>query len=358
MFGLFFTFLTSVLCSFAALSSPPLDNAANEQVQKPIQDMGYYNNGSYVELEMFRNDFYNRDFILTFINNVAGAPGSTNYNVGLQNHDNSVVTATFNTYANGKSPKFYTIGDDGLLDDTYSSGSAYSIYHISLTHQSVSYVYNDLFATNVWSYVYYLDLISQTSATYRLTYNIVSFSGIDNYDDVTEFTSLRYGNYQVTTIGSTLPSTIGPGITKIVYYENVDYGYTTPLITYFLRPYLNSFAVDAEGNYQSGYEAGYNVGKQESNDREYSRGYEVGKGVGDAEGYQRGYVDGQQIDETASAIFVGIVNIALVPINFFLKVLNFEVFGINIGAFASAFLTIAIIVIIIRMILGGKSNDK
>ena len=92
-----------------------------------------------------------------------------------------------------------------------------------------------------------------------------------------------------------------------------------------------------------------------NNTNDYNDGY--------TNGYQTGYTDGYNIgssqDETATAIFVGIINIALVPINFFLACLNFEVFGINIGGFVSALLTVAIIVIIVRIIVsGGNKNGQ
>ena len=62
---------------------------------------------------------------------------------------------------------------------------------------------------------------------------------------------------------------------------------------------------------------------------------------------------------TASIIFQGIFNIGLMPVNFFLGVLNFEVFGINIGAFVSALLTLAIVIIIVRIIFsGGNGKGK
>ena len=107
--------------------------------------------------------------------------------------------------------------------------------------------------------------------------------------------------------------------------------------------------------YSQGYAVGYEQG--------YTNGYQEGNSDGVALGYQTGYTDGYTEgatqDETAVAIFSGIISIALIPINFFLACLNFEVFGINIGAFVSALLTIAIVVIITRMIVqGGNGGDK
>lgn len=95
-----------------------------------------------------------------------------------------------------------------------------------------------------------------------------------------------------------------------------------------------------EGGYASGYNTGYSDGA--------SSGYQTG--------YTDGYTEGATQDETAVAIFSGIISVALIPINFFLACLNFEVFGINIGAFVSALLTVAIVVIITRMIVSGGNG--
>lgn len=95
-----------------------------------------------------------------------------------------------------------------------------------------------------------------------------------------------------------------------------------------------------DDGYNSGYDAGYSDG--------VSKGYQ--------EGYSTGYTEADNQDATALSIFTGIINVGLLPVNFFLNMLNFEVFGINIGAIVSATLTIAIVVIIIRVIT-GKKND-
>lgn len=100
--------------------------------------------------------------------------------------------------------------------------------------------------------------------------------------------------------------------------------------------------------YQSGYSDGWNAGNDNGFNDGYSNGY--------SEGYSEGYLSGQDVDSTASTIFTGIIDVGLLPINFFLQILNFEVFGINIGGFVSALMTIAIVVIILRVVMGGKND--
>lgn len=97
------------------------------------------------------------------------------------------------------------------------------------------------------------------------------------------------------------------------------------------------------GYYQEGYDDGY------------ESGYGEGKNAGATEAAE--YYSQQ--DTTAVTIFTGILNIGLMPINFFLGILNFEVFGINIGALVASFMTIAITLIIVRIIFsGGNGKDS
>lgn len=85
-----------------------------------------------------------------------------------------------------------------------------------------------------------------------------------------------------------------------------------------------------------------------------SNAYDTGYSVGHAEGY----VDGQdnQMNPEMFTIFNGILNVALVPINVLLTIFNFEVFGINIASSVSAILSICILVIVIRLVLGSKAD--
>lgn len=89
---------------------------------------------------------------------------------------------------------------------------------------------------------------------------------------------------------------------------------------------------------------------------EYWFGYDQGYIDGEQVGYTNGVNDTLQNGSVASEIFAGIVNVGLLPINVFLGMLNLEVFGINIGALVTALMTIAITIIIVRLIT-GKKND-
>lgn len=127
------------------------------------------------------------------------------------------------------------------------------------------------------------------------------------------------------------------------YYENNN-GVLGPLSTYgYQEVYTrNLFGVDTyiTQGYNDGYWVGFNDGK--------TQGYQSG--------YNQGLLDGTEYDDTALTIFTGIIQVGLLPVNVFLQILNFEVFGINIAGFVSALLTISIVIIVIRVIT-GKKND-
>lgn len=100
----------------------------------------------------------------------------------------------------------------------------------------------------------------------------------------------------------------------------------------------------------------------DSYDLGYYNGYQTGLDDGDTQGYNRGYSEGysnaQSDDSVPSIIFAGVLNVAMVPVNFFLAILNFEVFGINIGGFVTGLMTIAVIIILFGVIFGGRPAPR
>ena len=94
----------------------------------------------------------------------------------------------------------------------------------------------------------------------------------------------------------------------------------------------------------------------------YADGQQNGIQIGASSGYQEGYTDGYNNASADSGvpaiIFGGILNVALIPVNFFLQILNFEVFGINIGGFVTGLLTLAICVILFGVIFGHMPSSN
>lgn len=122
-----------------------------------------------------------------------------------------------------------------------------------------------------------------------------------------------------------------------------DYSYALQL-NYLDRGQFDTLSGASSNSYQDGYNQGVVDGK------------EIGKDIGYQDGYAQGREDFENQDTQINAIFEGILSIGLLPIEFFLSIFNFSIFGINITAIISAILTLCVIILLMRYVLGGKSN--
>lgn len=126
------------------------------------------------------------------------------------------------------------------------------------------------------------------------------------------------------------------------FEDETEYNFVTGLIDGNI--YNNGY----DDGYDSGYSSGYHDGSED--------GYDSGFDDGRSAGYQEGFYEGVG-DSSMQTIFSGIVQIGMLPVNVFLKIFEFEIFGIDIGAFVSGLLTIALIVIILRSVFGGGGKN-
>lgn len=101
--------------------------------------------------------------------------------------------------------------------------------------------------------------------------------------------------------------------------------------------------------YNSGYSAGYSAGKLDGSSSGYNQGYDAGETIG----YQNGYNDG--VEHGGNYTFLGLIGAVIdAPINAFTSLLNFDVLGVNILSLITGLLSIAIIVFIVKLCMGGK----
>lgn len=114
----------------------------------------------------------------------------------------------------------------------------------------------------------------------------------------------------------------------------------------FVSQVDNFFNTFTNTNYLQGYNDGYATGERIAHEQGYN------------DGYADGYANGLEVDDTVFTVFNGILNIALVPINVLLGIFNFEVLGINISSLVTSALTVACVIIVIRMFLGGGGSDN
>lgn len=109
--------------------------------------------------------------------------------------------------------------------------------------------------------------------------------------------------------------------------------------------------LQSDASYQEGYNSGYETGITEGTQTGYNNGYSEGHTIGYSEGLSEGLETGH-----ITEIWTNVLNVGVLPINILLAMLNFEVFGINIGTFVTMLLTIALILIVCRTIFNGGSG--
>ena len=146
----------------------------------------------------------------------------------------------------------------------------------------------------------------------------------------------------------------------------MSFGYKTNVMDTAESSYLSGY----NNGYQEGLgdkdtirKEGYNQGYQDGQDNfegqladqetirqeGYNQGYQEGKVAGREVGYQEGVAD--QGDYT----FMGLIGAVFdAPIQAFKGLLSFEVLGVDMTAFVSSLFGLAVILVIIKLILGGK----
>lgn len=110
---------------------------------------------------------------------------------------------------------------------------------------------------------------------------------------------------------------------------------------------------DSSGDfYNSGYNNGYHDAKEGFDEEKagiYNSGFEQGKVAGYNEGYNAGK------DVSGNYTFLGLIGAVFdAPIEAFKGLFNFEILGTNMQGFVLALLTLSVIIVIIKIALGGK----
>lgn len=232
------------------------------------------------------------------------------------------------------------------VQNTFSYSFSADLYYNDYT----DYYVKNIQLSYTWDFIDREEHNETFSYTFNVPYTFTQ-SNIDNFRldlftqrDVEEYDELyiyyAYNGTMVSAIRHTFSSI------ELDSFEQTDYYFNFGT---YLNSQITNF-IDVSG---TEYGDGYNQG--------YGDGYAVGQSDGYNNGYQVGYGEGinygQSQTTTAVTIFTGICEVGLLPVNVFLGILNFEVFGINIGGLVASLMTVAIVVIVIRVILGSKSND-
>lgn len=265
---------------------------------------------------------------------------------------------------------------------TFVGGVPNYSYYIEFTLYCDFYVGSDVYRYNLTSY----DDTTVLQSTGLFT---------DTFTEETNYLSFNFENY-----GSNVPDSpircsyqyVEGGAYKSLYFSYDLYpldsnnqlpsGYsvynylmfgsavhpTLPHILIFDETFTPSDLNEYQTGYVEGYNEGYNQGNGDGLETGYQNGYTSGYSSGYADGeslsesyysqgYSAGYSDAESQDGAVNSIFSGITTVALVPINFFLSIFNFEILGVNIASVVSALMSICLILIVWRAVMGGKSND-
>ena len=189
-----------------------------------------------------------------------------------------------------------------------------------------------------------------------------------NEGDDTAFSSFNCNVYKYDLSSAyTESGTVFTGSNKLRYYDEnenhigisvfclfdssgkfQDYtGYFLPGLQ--LRTYYFSSALSDNTAYNSGVSDGYNIGFSAGSSSGYTDGFSAGK----VEGYNNGYTAG--VENSNNYSFLSLIGAVVdAPISAFTSLLNFNLLGVNLLAFFTGLLTLAIIIFIIKLVLGGK----
>lgn len=137
------------------------------------------------------------------------------------------------------------------------------------------------------------------------------------------------------------------GLTNASYHEVVNF--LNSCMSFGYRVSVS----DSSGDfYNSGYNNGYQDAKEGFDEEKagiYNSGFEQGKVAGYNEGYNAGK------DVSGNYTFLGLIGAVFdAPIEAFKGLFNFEILGTNMQGFVLALLTLSVIIVIIKIALGGK----
>jgi len=216
-------------------------------------------------------------------------------------------------------------------------------------HSWTNPVYSSLEGTEFWYTVRFNFRPNTYLDNDHLDYLSIRFDILTNLD----WSPIQEGSYLFEPVSVLVYKYDGSPFTTYAWEKlELTFNYQNIVAPYGFRDVLICNYIESQS-----YNRGYNVGYNEGVDEGYNEGYDDGLAYGYQDGYTAGYNDGTEVDNVASTIFTGIFDVGLLPINVFLTIFNFEVFGVNISGILSGLLTLSIVVIVLRFLLGGKKDD-
>lgn len=312
---------------FVPVSNKQLNSAsANSTIES------YTFDGSNVYIPFFRDDLS------------VGGDGLTNYlDTAVFNINFTCSSSTLTLDLDGSELFYFNnqYGDSNFLVYTLFFGSLNLDGSLSNQSTTLSLPINDyILVTPV-----YLGSFSGNGswrATYTMYVHVPSsdFNGNISYID--------FGN-------DTLPLMSGTVYINYIRYYDVNNNYiqfSFPLLPDYVATdsfdfrtyYITDNFTDSQ-IYQQGYKQGLADNQQKIYDNGYNAGYDIGFGNGKTTG----------MAEANDFSFISLIGAVVdVPVQTFLGLFEFELLGINLANFFLSLLTVAVIIFVIKLVIGGK----
>lgn len=191
----------------------------------------------------------------------------------------------------------------------------------------------------------YVTDISKVPESYKSTINLTNANAIGNSSIVSQIRTLWSKYYALaskTYVANTSEAFYTDGFNK-----GYDRGYSEGI-----KDYKQTMYQDYEAMYNKGYNDGI-AACADSSGEEFQKKYDEGFVAGKSAGYSSGYTAGAASAQNYT--FIGLLGAVVdAPIKAFTGLLDFEVLGVNMSSFVLSMLTLSVIVIIIKICLGGK----
>lgn len=373
-------FIITTLCSSISISSNNMDHIDNA-IKLPSNSIAY---GDYKTEDYYISDIYS--YTYQDVSLFLPYEETPNHSYTQLSYDYTIMVRyyvnreNFNTYyqlhrlliqLDTKSPySFCALNQDGSFNHTLYNSAYATAYPYFIEFDLETYL-NTLQEQDYYN-AYFSTLFSLDNYFLTITDNVNLFNSFYYYsmNDDADVMNL-YIDMNLNLIGHYFTATYSNVVADFPYrdiynriyssFENQKAYYLTAggINNTFQRHYTSSNTVHTlNAIYNDGelFKASYNSVSNENFTNGYNQGYKEGEKNGYSNGYSNGLNDGIK-DNTIFNIFNGILNIAMVPVNFFLSIFNFEILGVNMAGFVSALLTISIIIFLLRLIKGSKTDD-
>lgn len=191
----------------------------------------------------------------------------------------------------------------------------------------------------------YVTNFSNVPDKYKASIDLTNANAIGNSSVVSQIRSTLSKYYAVASkayIANNSESFYTDGFNK-GYDKGYDAGQTD---------YKNSILTEIDAIYRNGYNDGITASENSSGEnlqKKYDEGFVAGKTAGYSSGYTAGAASQQNY--TFMSLLGAVVD---APIKAFTGLLDFDVLGVNMSSFVLSMLTLSVIVIIIKICLGGK----